>query len=72
MRCPKSKFPIGIIVFDEHESIVHAIQGLSLSTTRINTEDFDDVRGLNVRVMPVAPVIVVKDFVLTTNLYCFI
>ena len=30
MRCPKSKLPIGFIVFDEPELIVLVIQGLSL------------------------------------------
>ena len=35
MRCPKSKFPIGIIVLDEHKSFVHGIQGLSLSTASL-------------------------------------
>ena len=41
VRNHKSKFsevsqdPIGIIVFDEHELIVHVIQGLSLSTASL-------------------------------------
>ena len=30
MRCPKSIFPIGIIIFDKNELIVHVIQSLSL------------------------------------------
>ena len=34
MRYPKSKFPIAIIVFDEHELIVDVIQALSISTCK--------------------------------------
>ena len=34
-RCPKSKFPIRINVFDEHTLIVNVIQGLSLSTASL-------------------------------------
>ena len=32
MRCPKSRFPIGVIVFDELELILFVNQGLTLST----------------------------------------
>ena len=32
MRCPKSRFPIQIIVFDELELIIFVSQGLTLST----------------------------------------
>ena len=32
MRCPKSRFPIRIIVFDELELIIFVSQGLTLST----------------------------------------
>ena len=35
MRCPKSQFPIWIVVFDELELIFHVIQGLSLSTASL-------------------------------------
>ena len=42
MRCPKSKFPIGIIFvsssnhfFYEFQLIIHVIQGLSLSTASL-------------------------------------
>ncbi len=34
MRCPKSRFPIGIIVF-ELELIIFVIQGLTLSTASL-------------------------------------
>ena len=32
MRCPKSRFPIRIIVFDELKLIIFVSQGLTLST----------------------------------------
>ena len=35
MRCPKSRFPIRIIVFDELELIVLVSQGLTLSTASL-------------------------------------
>ena len=35
MRCPKSRFPIGIIVFDELELIIFVSQGLTLSTASL-------------------------------------
>ena len=35
MRCPKSRFPICIIVFDELELIIFVIQGLTLSTASL-------------------------------------
>ena len=35
MRCPKSRFPIRIIVFDEHELIIFVSQGLTLSTASL-------------------------------------
>ena len=35
MRCPKFKFPTGIIVLYEYDLNVHVIQGLSLSTASL-------------------------------------
>ena len=35
MRCPKSGFPIRIIVFDELELIIFVSKGLTLSTARL-------------------------------------
>ena len=35
MRCPKSRFPIWIIVFDELEFIIFVSQGLTLSTASL-------------------------------------
>ena len=35
MRCPKSRFPILIIVFDELELIIFVSQGLTLSTASL-------------------------------------
>ena len=35
MRCPKSQFPIWIVVFDELELIFHVIQGLSRLTASL-------------------------------------
>ena len=35
MRCPKSGFPILIIVFDELELIIFVSQGLTLSTASL-------------------------------------
>ena len=35
MRCPKSRFPIRIIVFDEPELIIFVSQGLTLSTASL-------------------------------------
>ena len=35
MRCPKSNFPIMILVFYEYDFIVHVIQGLTLSTASL-------------------------------------
>ena len=35
MRCPKSRFPIWIIVFDELELIIFVSQGLTLSTASL-------------------------------------
>ena len=35
MWCPKSKFPIGIIVLYVYDLSVHVIQGLSLSTASL-------------------------------------
>ena len=35
MRCPKSRFPIQIILFDEHELIIFVSQGLTLSTASL-------------------------------------
>ena len=35
MRCPKSRFPIRIIVFDKLELIVFVSQGLTLSTASL-------------------------------------
>ena len=35
MRCPKSRFPIQIIVFDELELIIFVNQGLTLSTASL-------------------------------------
>ena len=35
MRCPKSRFPIQIIVFDELELIIFVSQGLTLSTASL-------------------------------------
>ena len=35
MRCPKSRYPILIIVFDELEIIVFVSQGLTLSTASL-------------------------------------
>ena len=35
MRCPKSRFPIPIIVFDELELIIFVSQGLTLSTASL-------------------------------------
>ena len=35
MRCPKSRFPIWIIVFDELEIIIFVNQGLTLSTASL-------------------------------------
>ena len=35
MRCPRSRFPIRIIVFDELELIIFESQGLTLSTARL-------------------------------------
>ena len=35
MRCPKSRFPIRIIVFDELELILFVSQGLTLSTASL-------------------------------------
>ena len=35
MRCPKSRFPIRIIVFDELELIIFVSQGLTLSTASL-------------------------------------
>ena len=35
MRCPKSRFPIRIIVFDEQELIIFVSQGLTLSTASL-------------------------------------
>ena len=35
MRCPKSRFPIWFIVFDELELIIFVSQGLTLSTASL-------------------------------------
>ena len=35
MRCPKSRFPIQIIVFDELELIIFVSQGLTLLTASL-------------------------------------
>ena len=35
MRCPKSRFPIWIIVFDELKLIIFVSQGLTLSTASL-------------------------------------
>ena len=35
MRCPKSRFPIRIIVFDELKLIIFVSQGLTLSTASL-------------------------------------
>ena len=35
MRCPKSRFPIRIIVFEELELIIFVSQGLTLSTASL-------------------------------------
>ena len=35
MRCPKSRFPTRIIVFDELELIIFVSQGLTLSTASL-------------------------------------
>ena len=35
MRCPKFRFPIGVIVFDELELISIVSQGLTLSTASL-------------------------------------
>ena len=35
MRCPKSRFPIRIIVFDELDLIIFVSQGLTLSTASL-------------------------------------
>ena len=35
MRWPKSRFPIGIIVFDELELVIFVSQGLTLSTASL-------------------------------------
>ena len=35
MGYPKSRFPIGIIVFDELDLILYVIQGLTLSTASL-------------------------------------
>ena len=35
MRCPKSRFPIQIIVFDEVKIIIFVSQGLTLSTASL-------------------------------------
>ena len=35
MRCPKSRFPIQIIVFDELKLIIFVSQGLTLSTASL-------------------------------------
>ncbi len=35
MRCPKSRFPIWIIVFNELELIIFVSQGLTLSTASL-------------------------------------
>ena len=35
MRCPKSRFPIWIILFDELELIIFVSQGLTLSTASL-------------------------------------
>jgi len=35
MRCPKSRFPIRIIEFDELELIIFVSQGLTLSTASL-------------------------------------
>ena len=35
MRCPKFRFPIGVIVFDELELISFVSQGLTLSTASL-------------------------------------
>ena len=37
MRCPKSRFPIRIIVFDELELIIFVSQGLTLSSASLVT-----------------------------------
>ena len=39
MRCPKSRFPIRIIVFDELELIIFVSQGLTLSTASLHSSD---------------------------------
>ena len=41
MRCSKSKFTSGIIVFDEHKSITFEIQGLSLLTESLVLSVFE-------------------------------
>ena len=53
MRCPKSRFPIRIIVFDELELIIFVSQGLTLSTASLvyfiyllfTINFFDEERG---------------------------
>ena len=35
MTCPMSRFPIGVIVFDELELILYVSQGLTLSTASL-------------------------------------
>ena len=41
MRCPKSRFPIQIIVFDKLEIIIFVSQGLTLSTASLVTQNSD-------------------------------
>ena len=41
MRCPKSRFPIQIIVFDELELIIFVSQGLTLSTASLDLFIFE-------------------------------
>ena len=40
MRCPKSRFPIGIIVFDKLELILYESQGLTLLTASLVHSNF--------------------------------
>ena len=46
MRCVTSKFPMGIIEFDEHELTVCVIQGLSLSTASLVISKADPTSDL--------------------------
>ena len=56
MICPKSRFPIRIIVFDELELIIFVSQGLTLSTASL-VECFSVSESMSVTYRQTEPIL---------------